>query len=81
MMDIPVGGYSADFQGRLVVGDLSYPLARLDSQELGLAQPIDLPPVNAEIVLVVDGREYRRPVSLHEGSSASSLEIPYRPLE
>lgn len=77
-MENSVSGYSADFRGHLVVGEFSYPLARLDAEELGLAQPMELAPTDAEIVLVIDGREYRRPIQLPQGSSATLRKIPYR---
>jgi hypothetical protein len=80
IVDHAADSYSADFQGKLVIGSVSFPLARLDTQELGLATPVDLPPTDAEIVLVIDGREHRSAVRLDDGSCATSREVTYRRL-
>ena len=71
-------GYSAQFDGYLVVGDQSFPLARLGPNSLGLAEPVNLPPADGEIVLVIDGFEQRTRIRLDDGVTAELDEVAYR---
>jgi hypothetical protein len=71
-------GYSAQFDGYLIVGDRSFPLARLGPSSLGLAKPVDLPPTEGEIVLVIDGFEQRTRILLDDGVESQRHEAAYR---
>jgi len=61
---------------QLLVGDQSLRIAQLGPDFLVLAEPAQLAPTTAEIVLQVDGRVSRRAVRLPEGATAADPEVP-----
>jgi hypothetical protein len=60
-------GHSADVRIRLILNDRSIPVAQLRPDFLILHEPIEHPPADAEMILIVDGREESWHVRLPEG--------------
>lgn len=60
----------------LIVGSEVHELSQAGHDFAILQTAVDLPPVDAEVVAIVDGRIKRWPVHLREGASRSRREIP-----
>lgn len=60
----PRSNYSAEVRLRLIVGDRSFPLAKIGPSHVVLREPTELAPGAAEVVMTVDGREHRWAVYL-----------------
>ncbi len=67
--------HSALVTMELRTGGVCAPVAQLAHDFAILAESIDLPPCEAEIVLTVDGQTTCMPVSLREGASTASRRI------
>jgi len=72
-------GHSADVQMHLYVGGRVLPIAQLGPGFITLRNPIDLPPVEAEISLSIDGNVERWRVQLPEGISTQKQETKTEP--
>jgi hypothetical protein len=64
-------GHSADVRMELRLNGHILPIAQLGPDFLVLKNPVDHPPVEAEIAMSIDGHESRWPVRLLDGMSAS----------
>jgi hypothetical protein len=63
---------------RLSVGDRILDVAEASEYYLVLAEPAEVPPgTNAEIIIVFDGRESRRPIVLGQGISLDSRQVTF----
>ena len=69
------GGHSAQVKMRLLVNELTVPVAQLGPDFLLLDAPVDLPAGDASVVMQVDQQERRWDVRLPDGSSASSRRV------
>lgn len=68
--------HSALVAMELRAGDVCVPVAQLAHDFAILAEPVDLPPGEAEILLTVDGQTTRLPVFLPNGArSGCRLEL------
>ena len=76
-MIAPAKSLSTDVDGWVIVEGVRHPLWQIGPERLMLRQSIDLSPRPAEVLLSIDGAESRMRVYLPEGSSVSSLFIPY----
>ena len=63
----------------LVTADHTYALAQIGPYHMIMAQPENLPPCDAEIVMRIDGQEDRWPVRLVEGAHAHQSRIAIDP--
>jgi hypothetical protein len=68
--------HSADVQMHLFVNGHSLRIGHLGPDYVILDAPIDHPPSEAEVSLVVDGRESRWAVRLSQGLSSSKARAP-----
>ena len=59
-------GHSADVRMTLYLEGRALPISHLGPDFLIVKTPIDHPPTDAEIELVIDGQERRWPVRLHK---------------
>jgi hypothetical protein len=73
-------GYSAEVQMSLLVGGHTLDVAQCLGNTCCLRQSIDSPPCEADLIIVVDGRERRKQVFLTEGLSATSKWIKFSTL-
>jgi hypothetical protein len=64
------GSYSADVQMELTVKGRIFSIGQLGPDFLILDDPADHPPSVAEVMVSIDGRERRWPVSLPDGIAA-----------
>jgi hypothetical protein len=68
-------GYSADVQLFLIVDGRTYALAQIGPDFVTLREPAELPTADAEVVMVVDGRENRWAVTLEPRKLQSALDV------
>jgi hypothetical protein len=68
-------GHSAEVRMELRVNGLVLPIAQLGRNFLVLENPIEHPPVDAEIGMWIDGREDLWPVRLANGIQAGQRKI------
>ena len=61
---LPEAPYSAAVTLSLVAGNQTFPLSEIGSNGFTLREPSQLPAGDAEVVMTVDGREYRWSVAL-----------------
>jgi hypothetical protein len=64
-------GHSADVRMTLRLNGRALPISHLGPDFVIVTTPIDHPPAEAEIVLVIDGHEDCWPVCLHQGMSVA----------
>lgn len=63
---------------RLSIGDITLDVAEASEYYLVLAESADVPPgTSAEIVIVFDGRECRRPIVLVQGINRDSRQVSF----
>ena len=74
-MIAPATSHSALVTLELHAAGKCIPLAQIAHDFAIPVEPIDLPPCEAEILMTIDGRPTRMPVSLHEGGQASKRRI------
>jgi hypothetical protein len=72
--------YSAHVDMFLVLDDHKLPLGQLGPAHCILEQEREFPPGDAEIVLIIDGRESRMPVYLPNGISPGQTRVAYQAL-
>jgi hypothetical protein len=72
-------GHSADVRMTLYLEGRALPISHLGPDFLIVKTPIDHPPTDAEIELVIDGLAKRWPVRLHKGMSAADRETRISP--
>jgi hypothetical protein len=70
-----VAGYSSDVQLRLIVAGREYALAQIGPDFVMLREPANLPSGDAEVVMMIDGRERRWAVTLEHGANGAELEV------
>jgi hypothetical protein len=69
-------GHSSEVQLFLIVGGAPHSLAHIGPDFVILREPIELPPTDAEVVMLIDGRKQSRwPVTLVNGAVPFDLEI------
>jgi hypothetical protein len=68
-------GYSSLVRLYLVCEGQTYDLAQIAPNSVTLRKPAELPPGNAEVVMVVDGDEHRWPVVLEHGAVPFELDV------
>jgi hypothetical protein len=59
--------HSAAVTLRFIVGDASFELGQVGPEMLIFQQDCELPPCDGEVVMTIDGREYRTQVQLPDG--------------
>ena len=69
-------GHSAEVQMHLVLNGSILPLSHLGPNYVRLRESAEVPPCDAQIVLVIDGHESRWPVHLPEGLQPGHGRIP-----
>jgi hypothetical protein len=69
--------YSADVDMYLQAGTDRIDVVSCFDNTCVLAHPLELSPMEAELVIVVDGTEWRKLVLLHAGATAASPEVQY----
>ncbi len=67
MATIPQTTHSAAVTLRLIVGEASHELGQVGPEMLIFQQDCELPPCVGEVVMTIDGREYRTHVQLPDG--------------
>ncbi len=68
--------YSSDVELLLVFGNKSHRLSQIGPDFVILREPAELPPTDAEVVMLIDGREQSRwPVTLVDGAVPFDLEV------
>jgi hypothetical protein len=65
-------GYSSDVRLQLIVGERAFEVEQALCGTCLLAEPVDYPPCEGELVMHVDGRRRAWPVVLRDGISAQS---------
>lgn len=75
-MIAPVTSHSALVTLELRAAGQCIPLAQIAHDFAIPVEPVDLPPCEAEILMTIDGRPTRIPVSLHEGGQVGRRRIP-----
>jgi hypothetical protein len=71
-----VAGYSSEVQLFLIVEGRSYSLAQIGPDFVTLREPAELPPAEAEVVMIIDGREQNRwAVTLEHGAVPFELDV------
>jgi hypothetical protein len=74
--DRTAAGYSSDVQLFLVIEGRSYALAQIGPDFVTLREPVDLPSDEAEVVMMIDGREQDRwAVTLEHRAVLSELDV------
>jgi len=74
--DRTAAGYSSEVQLRLVFEGRSYALAQIGPDFITLREPADLPSGEAEVVMLIDGREQDRwAVTLEHGAVPFELDV------
>jgi hypothetical protein len=78
MRGIQVDPSSPDISIRLVVGDQQLRVSKIGPSRMVLVDPTDSPATEAQLVIIVNGRQRSRNVRLPEGlDSASNVAIYY----
>jgi len=67
--------------GFLEVAGLRVPLGQLGPAHCIVRESLSVPPGNAEILMITDGRESRLPVYLPDGIKANQPRVTYQSLE
>ncbi len=75
VMIAPRTSHSAAVMMELRAGEKRVPLAQLAPDFAIPAEPVDLPPCEAEILLTVDGQTTRMPVFLRDGAQTDRRRI------
>ena len=65
-------GYSSDVRLQLIVGERTFEVEQVLRDTCLLAEPVDHPPCEGELVMHVDGRRRVWPVVLGDGISRDS---------
>lgn len=71
----PQHGHSADVEMRLIVDRQSLPVAQLGPGFLLLDSPIDHPPCDALVIVLVDGDDRMLHIRLPDGMSKDSKKV------
>ena len=69
--------YSADVSIYLQADSRRIEVAGVLDNRCTLRQPTRLEPCEADLVIAIDGHEYRKRVSFYDGISDQSLEVEY----
>lgn len=72
-------GYSSDVRLRLIVGERTFEVEQVLCGTCLLAEPVDHPPCEGELVMHVDDRRRVWPVVLRDGISAQSKLVVFNP--
>jgi hypothetical protein len=72
-----ITGYSADVRLALIVGEHCFNVGQVGPDDCILRDPIDLPPCEGELVVMIDGSERRWPVILVDGINQESPLVRY----
>ena len=72
-----VNGYSSDVRLQLIVGERTFEVEQALRGTCLLAEPIDHPPCEGELVMHVDGRRRVWPVTIPAGISAQSKRVVF----
>lgn len=67
MATIPHTTHSAAVTLRFIVGEASYELGQVGPEMLIFQDDCEVPPCDGEVVMTIDGREYRTKVQLPDG--------------
>lgn len=70
-------GYSSDVRLRLIVGERTFEVEQVLCGTCRLAEPIDHPPCEGELVMHVDGRRRVWPVTIPAGISRDSKLVTF----
>jgi hypothetical protein len=73
------GGHSAQVEMRLLVNGCTLEVAQMGSDYVLLETPIDHPPADACMVMIIDQRERRWDVRLPAGISARTKQVAIAP--
>lgn len=76
-MTIPSSGYSSDVRLELRINGRTLTVEQTGPGSCLLAEPIDHPPCDGELVILIDGRRHAKRVTLPQGISRQSKRVVF----